>query len=440
MSRSSSTPAPWWTHAQQTLSRMPPIMTTSSSVPARPGCVVARRLMEDGEARVLLLEAGGADIARETIINPSRWVENIGSANDGGYQYAPAAEVNQRTTPMPRGKILGGSGSINALVWARGHRADYDGWAAAGNAGWDFASVLPLFRRCETWEDGASEFRGGDGPVRVERVKDPHPAIQALIDAGRSFGMPYLDDHNVPEPEGVRAGESHHPQWPALQHRRRLPDPGPGGEESRRADRRDGAEADLRGPALHRRRVCDRQRGSCGARLARSHPVCWRDRHAAAAHALRHRSCGGAATPRHCHRGRPARRRAKSAGPCHDLRHLFRGEGNVARPSGHNLSGSIALWKSRASLDRPDISYVGTQFALRHARACPALPGSGRKRLHASAGPDASAKPRLRQNENGPARWPAGNPAEFPARASRRRGLGRRGRDRIRTGRPARLS
>ena len=90
-----------------------------------------------------------------------------------------------------------------AWLWARGNRADYDAWAEAGNAGWDFHSVLPLFKKSEDWEDGASEFRGAGGPIRVERARNLHPVAAALIDAGKSYGMPYLDDMNVPEPEGV---------------------------------------------------------------------------------------------------------------------------------------------------------------------------------------------------------------------------------------------
>jgi len=99
--------------------------------------------------------------------------------------------------------VLGGSGSINAMVWTRGHRADYDDWAEAGNAGWDFHSVLPLFKRSEDWEGGASAFRGAGGPIRVERARNLHPVAAAFIEAGTSYGMPYLDDVNVPEPEGV---------------------------------------------------------------------------------------------------------------------------------------------------------------------------------------------------------------------------------------------
>jgi choline dehydrogenase len=167
------------------------------------GCVVARRLLDSTDATVLLVEAGGSDEGIKSISNPPQWVENIGSPYDWAYRYEPSPHVDHRSIPLALGKVLGGSGSINAMAWARGNRADYDGWAEAGNAGWDFGSVLPLFKRSEDWEDGASEFRGAGGPIRVERAKNLHPVAAALIDAGRSYGMPYLDDVNVPEPEGV---------------------------------------------------------------------------------------------------------------------------------------------------------------------------------------------------------------------------------------------
>src|SRR5262249_56201905 len=112
-------------------------------------------------------------------------------------------QVAGRSIPLALGKVLGGSGSINAMVWTRGHRADYDDWAEAGNAGWDFHAVLPLFKRSEDWEDGGSAFRGAGGPIRVERARHLHPVAAAFIEAGTSSGMPYLDDVNVPEPEGV---------------------------------------------------------------------------------------------------------------------------------------------------------------------------------------------------------------------------------------------
>src|SRR5215470_213494 len=167
------------------------------------GCVVARRLLDGTDATVLLLEAGRSDEGVNSISNPSQWLENIGSPYDWAYRYEPSPHVDQRSIPLPLGKVLGGSGSINAVCWARGHRADYDAWAEAGNAGWDFDSILPLFKKSEDWEDGASAFHGAGGPIRVERVWDLDPVPAALIDAGTTYGMPYLDDMNVPEPEGV---------------------------------------------------------------------------------------------------------------------------------------------------------------------------------------------------------------------------------------------
>lgn len=167
------------------------------------GCVVARRLIDGTDATVLLLEAGGSDEGVKSISNPPQWVENIGSQYDWNYSYEPSPYVDHRSIHLALGKVLGGGGSINALAWARGNRADFDSWAAAGNAGWDFNSVLPLFKKSEDWEDGPSAFRGAGGPVRIERAKNLHPVAAALIDAGKSYGMPYLDDTNVPEPLGV---------------------------------------------------------------------------------------------------------------------------------------------------------------------------------------------------------------------------------------------
>lgn len=167
------------------------------------GCVIARRLIDETDAKVLLLEAGGSDERIASIAEPPRWVENIGAAHDWNYAYAPSRHTDQRSIFLSRGKVLGGSGSTNALVWIRGNRVDFDGWAAAGNRGWEYESVLPLFKRSEDWEDGANEFRGSGGPLHIERAKDLHPLATALIDAGLSCGMPYLDDVNVPEPLGA---------------------------------------------------------------------------------------------------------------------------------------------------------------------------------------------------------------------------------------------
>src|SRR5262249_27976262 len=124
------------------------------------GCVVARRLLDGTDATVLVLEAGGPGEGVASLSNPPQWVENLSSPYAGPYRYEPSPPVAGRSTPLPLGKVLGGSGSINAMVWTRGHRADYDGWAEAGNPFWDFISVLPLFKQSEDWEGGASAFRG----------------------------------------------------------------------------------------------------------------------------------------------------------------------------------------------------------------------------------------------------------------------------------------
>jgi choline dehydrogenase len=167
------------------------------------GCVVARRLVESTDARILVLEAGGSDAGIATISNPLRWLENIGAAHDYLYQYQPTRHLNNRVIFVPRGKVLGGSGSINAMVWARGHQDDYNGWAAAGNPGWDYQSVLPLFKKVEDWEGGETPFHGAGGPIRIERPTQLHRVDASFIEAAAAYGMPYLEDTNGPRPEGV---------------------------------------------------------------------------------------------------------------------------------------------------------------------------------------------------------------------------------------------
>lgn len=169
------------------------------------GCVIARRLTEGTDFSVLLVEPGGSDAGIESISNPGQWVMNIGAPHDYLYNYEPSELIHNRTIPVPRGKVLGGSGSINAITWTRGNRADYDGWAAAGNKGWDYESVLPLFKKIEDWEGGESDFHGVGGPIAIGNAKDLHFVPTALVEAGRTFGMPVLTDTNGPTPKGVGA-------------------------------------------------------------------------------------------------------------------------------------------------------------------------------------------------------------------------------------------
>ncbi len=167
------------------------------------GCVVARRLAERG-LRVLILEAGASDANVKALSEPVSWVSNIASDYDWKYCFEPSPHVDNRRILLSRGKVLGGSSSINALVWARGHASDFDDWAtAAENDRWCFKSVLPFFKKSEDWEDGETELRGAGGPIHVVRARNLHPIAAALIDAGRAYGLRYVDDMNGPSYDGV---------------------------------------------------------------------------------------------------------------------------------------------------------------------------------------------------------------------------------------------
>jgi choline dehydrogenase len=166
------------------------------------GAAVTRRLVDAG-ADVLLIEAGPPGIGIAEIDDPSKWVSLGRSAYDWGYDYAPTPHVDGRTIGIPRGRVLGGSSAINAMMWYRGHPADYDAWEASGAKGWAFKDVLPYFKRCEDWEGGASEWRGSDGPLRIERSRALHPIATALIDGAAEFGIPVIDDPNSATNEGA---------------------------------------------------------------------------------------------------------------------------------------------------------------------------------------------------------------------------------------------
>jgi choline dehydrogenase len=166
------------------------------------GAAVTRRLVDAG-ADVLLIEAGPSGIGIAEIDDPSRWVSLGRSAYDWGYDYTPTPHVDGRIIGIPRGKVLGGSSTINAMMWYRGHPADYDAWEASGAKGWSFADVLPYFKLCEDWEGGASEWRGAAGPLRIERSRVLHPIASALIDGAAELGIPVIDDPNGATNEGA---------------------------------------------------------------------------------------------------------------------------------------------------------------------------------------------------------------------------------------------
>jgi choline dehydrogenase len=174
------------------------------------GCVLASRLTEDAKATVLLLEAGGKDDVREVSI-PAAFSKLFKSPRDWAYETEPDPTANNRRLYWPRGKMLGGSSSMNAMIYMRGNRADYDGWAALGNEGWSFDDVLPVFLRAEDNERGASPYHGAGGPLHVSDLRSINPLSLAFLAAGNEAGLPANDDFNGPMQEGV--GRYQVTQW-----------------------------------------------------------------------------------------------------------------------------------------------------------------------------------------------------------------------------------
>ena len=170
------------------------------------GCAMAYRLSEDGKHKVLVVEYGGTDWgpfiqmpgALSYPMNMSRY--------DWGYQSEPEPHLGGRRLAAPRGKVIGGSSSINGMVYVRGHARDYDTWAEQGAQGWSGADVMPYFKRQENWDPsghgGDPEVRGTNGPLHVQRGSRENPLNRAFVEAGRQAGYPVTEDYNGIQQEG----------------------------------------------------------------------------------------------------------------------------------------------------------------------------------------------------------------------------------------------
>lgn len=171
------------------------------------GSIIAGRLAESG-ASVILLEAGKTDQQLLTklpgMIGPMHAEPKLKKLNDWGFYSVPQENMDGRKMPAPRGKVLGGSSSVNGMVYVRGNRANYDSWAAEGNTGWSADDVNPAFKRYEDFEDGENDYRGAGGPIKITRSKTPQEATAQFIQAtADTLGVKILDDYNAAEQEGI---------------------------------------------------------------------------------------------------------------------------------------------------------------------------------------------------------------------------------------------
>lgn len=166
------------------------------------GCVLANRLTENPQTRVLLLEAGRRD--RSPLIHiPATFSKLFKTQYDWNYYTENQSQMANRQMYWPRGKVLGGCSSINAMIYIRGHRQDYDHWESLGNKGWGYNDILPYFKKAENQEYFESEYHGKNGLLNVSTLPELNPLTHAFIQGAQERGIVYQEDFNIPEPEGV---------------------------------------------------------------------------------------------------------------------------------------------------------------------------------------------------------------------------------------------
>jgi choline dehydrogenase len=166
------------------------------------GCVLAARLSGDPTVKVALIEAGPPDDASE-IHTPLAWPQLFKTQYDWDYAAEPEPWLDGRRVYLPRGRTLGGSSSINAMIYIRGNRVDFDDWAAAGAADWGYDAVLPYFIKAEANERCTDQYHGKFGPLSVSDSRSPHELYDAFVEAGLQAGWPYNADFNASQQDGV---------------------------------------------------------------------------------------------------------------------------------------------------------------------------------------------------------------------------------------------
>jgi choline dehydrogenase-like flavoprotein len=171
------------------------------------GCVLASRLSEDSDVDVLLLEAGGRDVNPLISIPLGMGQMHRYRMHDWGFESEPEPHLDRRRLEAMRGKVLGGSSSINVMAYTRGNPLDYDRWNRNGAHGWRYEDVLRYFRRCETWEGGANVWRGDAGPVGTEYAKTSDPIFTAWAASGKAAGYPVVEDYNAETQDGFGKGQ-----------------------------------------------------------------------------------------------------------------------------------------------------------------------------------------------------------------------------------------
>jgi choline dehydrogenase len=172
------------------------------------GCVMAGRLSEDPAASVLVLEAGPSDISIFVQMPGAQAYPLMDEKRTWNFETGPEPHLGGRSIKHLRGRMLGGSSSINGMVYVRGNPRDYDTWAAEGLKNWSYAHCLPYFRKLETYDKGASEYRGGDGPISITTNKAELPMFQAFLEAGRQAGHIFNDDYNGYRQEGIHVHQA----------------------------------------------------------------------------------------------------------------------------------------------------------------------------------------------------------------------------------------